>query len=85
MTELDCQETKRQVHEFLHNELNESEIEDITAHLANCDSCEADYDMENLINGSIKEACDEAPPEELASRVLAEIRRIQANGGTHSI
>jgi hypothetical protein len=41
--------------------------------------------MENLINGSIKEACDEAPPEELAQRVLAEIRRIQANGGTHSI
>lgn len=83
MTELDCQETKRQVHEFLHNELNESEIDDITAHLANCDSCEADYDMENLINGSIKEACDEVPPAQLAERVLAEIRRIQVNGGTH--
>ena len=85
MTNFDCQETKRHVHEYLHNELNESEIEDITAHLANCDSCETDYDMENLINGSIKEACDEVPPEELAQRVMAEIRRIQANGGTHTI
>ena len=80
MTNFDCQETKRHVHEYLHNELNDSEIEDITAHLANCDSCETDYDMENLINGSIKEACDEVPPEELAQRVMAEIRRIQANG-----
>ena len=83
MTDLDCQETKRQVHEYLHNELNESEIEDITSHLANCDSCEADYDMENLINGSIKEACDEVPPAELAQRVMSQIRLIQANGGQH--
>ena len=46
MTNLDCQETKRQVHEYLHNELNESEIEDITSHLANCDSCEAVLEFE---------------------------------------
>ncbi|MEY4988868.1 MAG: hypothetical protein RI933_501 [Actinomycetota bacterium] len=78
MTDFDCQETKRHVHEYLHNQLNDDEIRDITAHLANCDSCEADYDMENLINGVIKEACDEAPPAELAQRVLARIREVQA-------
>jgi hypothetical protein len=39
--------------------------------------------MENLINGSIKEACDEVPPEELAQRVMAKIRQIQASGGQH--
>ena len=79
----DCQETKRPVHEYLHNELSETEIDEITAHLANCDSCETDYDMENLINGAIRESCTEVPPQELADRVLAEIRRIQANGGSH--
>jgi hypothetical protein len=39
--------------------------------------------MENLINGSIKEACDEVPPAELAQRVMSQIRLIQANGGQH--
>jgi hypothetical protein len=39
--------------------------------------------MENLINGAIRESCTEVPPQELADRVLAEIRRIQANGGSH--
>ena len=40
MAEFDCEETKRHVHEYLHNELSDQELQDITAHLANCDSCE---------------------------------------------
>ncbi|MEO0027906.1 MAG: hypothetical protein RLZZ258_564 [Actinomycetota bacterium] len=83
MSEIDCQETKRHVHEYLHNELSDQELDDITAHLANCDSCETDYDLETLINGAIKQSCTEDVPQELAERVLAEIRRIQANGGVH--
>jgi anti-sigma factor (TIGR02949 family) len=82
MSDFDCQETKRHVHEYLHNELSGQDIDDITAHLANCDSCETDYDLENLINGVIKGACDEAPPAELAQRVMSRIRDIQ-NGAAH--
>jgi anti-sigma factor (TIGR02949 family) len=82
MTQFDCQETKRHVHEYLHNELTDIEIKDVTDHLANCDSCETDYDLENLINGAIKGACTEVPPAELAQRVLARIREIQI-GVTH--
>jgi len=74
----DCQETKRHVHEYLHNELSEDEIKEITAHLANCDSCESDYDLEQYVNGAIKGACSEVPPQELAERVLANIRAMQA-------
>lgn len=77
MTEFDCQETKRHVHEYLHNELSEGEIAEITAHLANCDSCESDYDLENLINGVVKGVCNEVPPSELTERVMKRIREIQ--------
>jgi anti-sigma factor (TIGR02949 family) len=83
MPEFDCQETKRHVHEYLHNELTEQEVRDVTAHIANCDSCESDYDMEHFINGVVQEACSEVPPQDLAERILGEIRRIQANGGVH--
>jgi anti-sigma factor (TIGR02949 family) len=74
----DCQETKRHVHEYLHNELSEAEVAEVTAHLANCDSCETDYDLEHFVNNSIQGACSEVPPQELAERVLANIRAMQA-------
>ena len=81
MPEIDCQETKSHVHEFLHNELSSQEMQDITDHLANCDSCEADYDFEVVFNQVIVNACDEAPPQELADRILGKIRQIQT--GNH--
>jgi anti-sigma factor (TIGR02949 family) len=78
MAEFDCQETKRHVHEYLHNELSEQELADITSHLANCDSCETDYDLENTINGVIEQHCSEVPPQELADSIMGRIRAIQA-------
>jgi len=81
MTEIDCQETKRHVHEYLNNELSKEEMHEITAHLANCDSCEEDYDFEVMFNQVIVRACNEAPPQELADRLLAKIREIQS--GNH--
>lgn len=76
MTEFDCQETKRHVHEFLQEELSDQEMADITSHLANCDSCEEDYDFEVLFNQVIKRSCEEAPPQELADRILGKIRDV---------
>ena len=35
MTEMNCEETKRHVHDYLHSELDSEEVELITAHLAN--------------------------------------------------
>ena len=78
---LDCQETKRHVHEYLHHELSAQEVAEVTAHLANCDSCETDYDLEHFVNNSIQDACSEVPPQELAEKVLANIRKMQAGIG----
>mgnify|MGYP006211142657 FL=1 len=73
----DCQETKRHVHEYLHNELSDQELQDITAHLANCDSCEGDYDVENVLNNAISRACADMPPQDLADSIMNRIRDIQ--------
>lgn len=77
MTEFDCQETKRHVHEFLLNELSEEEMNEITQHLAHCDSCDSDYDFEAVFNTAIRRSCTEDPPQELAERVLQKIRDLQ--------
>ena len=78
MAEFDCEETKRHVHEYLHNELSQEELDEITAHIANCDSCEGDYDVENALNNAIARACGEMPSEELADRIMSRIRDIQS-------
>jgi mycothiol system anti-sigma-R factor len=83
MSEVDCQETKRHVHEYLKAELGEQELHDITAHLANCDSCEADYAFEDVFNSVIVRSCSEAPPQELAERILAKVRDFAANNYEH--
>lgn len=79
MAEFDCQETKRHVHEFLHQELSEAEMADITEHLAHCDSCEMDYDLEVALNKVIQRSCTEVPPQELADKILARLREIQTH------
>jgi len=78
--ELDCQETKSHVHEYLQQELSEQEMDAIVAHLANCDSCEGDYHFENLFNHVIQRSCTEDAPEELSMRVLSKIRLVLDEG-----
>lgn len=77
MKPLDCDEVKRNVHEYLHSEMHEADLDLVTAHIANCDSCEAHYDIEIVFNQVIQRSCDEAPAAELAERVLAKLREIQ--------
>lgn len=77
MKQLDCEEVKRSVHEYLHSELHEPELDFVTAHLANCDSCEQHYDIEIVFNQVIQRSCDEAPTQELAERVMQRLREIQ--------
>jgi anti-sigma factor (TIGR02949 family) len=75
--QVDCEEVKQSVHEFLHSEMHETEIDLITAHIANCDSCEQHYDIEIVFNQVIQRSCDEAPAAELAERVMQRLREVQ--------
>lgn len=77
MKSVDCEEVKRSVHEYLHSAMNEQELGVVTAHLANCESCEQHYDIEVVFNQVIQRSCDEAPAPELAERVMKKLREIQ--------
>lgn len=79
MKQVDCQEVKRNVHEYLHSELQEPDLEGITSHIVNCESCEKHYDIEVVFNQVIQRSCDEAPTEELAERVKMRLREIQGH------
>ena len=78
MTDMTCQEIKQHVHEYLASELSESDIAYITEHLANCDSCDADYGLEDAINRKVEELCQIVPPDTLLAGIKERIRQIQA-------
>lgn len=81
--EMNCEETKKHVHEYLQRELTEQELDDITAHIANCDHCEWEYNFESTLSNVIKVSCSEAPPEEIAEKILAKIREIDLKDIQH--
>ncbi len=83
MNDFDCQETIRHVHEFLHQEMSEQDKDLVMAHLAQCDSCENNYEFEQFFNQVIERSCTEASVEELASRIMKRLRSIQ-NGESHA-
>ena len=80
MKKVNCDEVRKGVHEYLHSELHEEELIHITAHLANCDSCESHYDIEVIFNQVIQRSCDEVPAGELAERVMERLREIRRHG-----
>ncbi len=78
MSEMSCQEIKQHVHEYLFNELTAEQLDYITEHIANCDSCDAEYGLEDAINKKIEEYCSVLPPETLLDGIKERIRQIQA-------
>ena len=75
--DMTCMEIKQKVHEYLFNELTAEQLEYITEHIANCDTCDAEYGIEDAINRKIEEFCNSVPPETLIEGIKERIRQIE--------
>lgn len=69
--EIDCTSCQEQVHEYLQSELTEAELKVITDHIANCDTCDEHYHVEDKINQLIRTSC---AAEETPATILAKVR-----------
>lgn len=78
MTDCGCEKAQAELEEFLHNELNAEDYDDILEHLANCDNCEEEANVGIVLTKAVQRACKESAPEELRIRVIARIREIQS-------
>lgn len=81
--EMNCEATKKHVHEFLQKELSDQELDAITAHIANCDHCEWEYDFEAALTDVVKVSCSETPADEIADKILAKLRSIDLSDIKH--
>jgi len=78
MSDCGCEKARRDLEEYLRNEVCKTEHADIKAHLESCASCREEALVATTLTEVISRACKETAPEELRDQVLARLREAQA-------
>jgi len=78
MTDCGCDKAKKDLEEYLHNELDKDDAADIRDHLANCPDCTGEHHLGVVLTEVVQRACKETAPEDLRTQVLLKIRSFQA-------
>jgi len=69
----ECKEALERLSEFLDSELAEADGDRIREHLADCEPCLAEYDVEDHIKKLVRRSCTESAPVELRVRIRARL------------
>jgi anti-sigma factor (TIGR02949 family) len=78
MTDCGCDKAKKDLEEYLHNELDKDDAADIREHLQSCPDCTGEHHIGVVLTEVVQRACKETAPEDLRTQVLLKIRSIQA-------
>ena len=65
MGDCGCEKAKKDLEEYLHNELCSEEAADIRAHMENCVDCSDEHWVGVVLTQAVKRACGERAPENL--------------------
>lgn len=74
----DCEKARRELEEYLHNELCAEDTADIREHMASCPDCESEHHVGVVLIEAVQRACRETAPEDLRTQVLARLRAIHS-------
>lgn len=78
MTDCGCDKARRDLEEYLRNEVCKTKESDIAEHLENCEGCRDEALVARTLTEVLARACKESAPEELRDQVLAKLRAAQA-------
>ncbi|MFT4213053.1 MAG: zf-HC2 domain-containing protein [Microbacterium sp.] len=78
MTDCGCERARRDLEEYLRNEVCHTEHTDITEHLATCEECRDEALVARTLTEVVARACHETAPETLRDQVLSRLRAVQA-------
>lgn len=79
MTDCGCEKARRDLEEYLRNEICHTDAADIREHLAECDDCTREALLARTLTEVVQRACKETAPEELRAQVLARLRTATAH------
>ena len=69
----DCAEALSRLFEFLDAEIGEADGDRIREHLADCEPCLAEYDVEDHLKKLVRRTCTEAAPADLHARIRVQL------------
>ncbi len=78
MTDCGCEKARRDLEEYLRNEVCNTSQTDIAEHLATCPGCQDEALVARTLTDVVARACRETAPEELRDQVLERLRAVQA-------
>lgn len=76
-----CAEALSRLFEFLDAEIDEADVDRIRQHLADCEPCLAEYDVEDHLKALVKRACQDAAPSELHVRIRQQLTVLKVQVG----
>ncbi|QKJ19970.1 zf-HC2 domain-containing protein [Microbacterium hominis] len=74
MTDCGCEKARRDLEEYLRNEVCKTKHSDIAEHLEHCPGCRDEALVARTLTDVLARACKESAPEELRDQVLAKLR-----------
>ena len=78
MTDCGCEKARRDLEEYLRNEVCKTAQTDIAEHLEHCASCADEALVSRTLTEVVARACKETAPEELRDLVMLRLREVQA-------
>lgn len=78
MTDCGCDQAKRDLEEYLRNEVCSTNASDIREHLEHCVSCQEEALLARTLTDAVQRACKETAPADLREHVLERLRAAQA-------
>ncbi|WP_411722124.1 zf-HC2 domain-containing protein [Mycetocola sp.] len=78
MTDCGCDKAKRDLEEYLRNEVCSTNSADIREHLEHCASCQEEALLARTLTEAVQRACKETAPVDLKLQVMAKLRAAQA-------
>ena len=78
MTDCGCEKARRDLEEYLRDEVCKTQHADIKDHLEGCADCRDEALVARTLTDVLARACKEAAPEELRDQVLSRLRAAQA-------
>ena len=70
MGDCGCEKAKKDLEEYLHNELCSEDAADIREHMENCPDCADEHRVGVVLTEAVKRACSEKAPPQLKNKIL---------------
>ncbi|MBA8816607.1 mycothiol system anti-sigma-R factor [Microbacterium halimionae] len=79
MTDCGCEKARKDLEEYLRNEMCSTQHADIQEHLEHCAACRDEALVATTLTDVLARACRESAPETLRDQVMATLRAAQAS------